>query len=223
MSEFSLELAVKGLFTVVSNVAILPAVVLAWRRREYDGCLLLFKLFWSSSLYHFCQSGFWCLFSFKTLRIVDYVSVFAAVSWMFLFVARVGPRWRGGLVVFIVMQLLSLQLQYGTRWYLALLGVATIGIPTSIAYAVISCGTTTTTTTLARDGAALLAAIVLAVVGFVFYFVEGEPDTNDTYPYTHGAWHVFAMFSLLALFYAGQPRKLNAVRFRKGLKTCIEI
>jgi hypothetical protein len=195
-----------GAWTVATNAAIVPAIVYAWRVHAEDGAALFTILWVVSSLYHFCQAGFWCVFRFETLQRADHFFVYTAITWTVVYAAGLVykhlSRWRNAVVYAVQAVLFPLLLQYAHRWWFCVIVAATIVSVFTLAAVSVYRGAWPK-----FDVGALIIATALLAPGFAIFYIEGEPD-SDAYPYTHGAWHVLAMLGIFFVLRIPNDRQM---------------
>lgn len=63
---------------VVSNIFVIPAILIAIRSKEWSVVFVLLNVFWISSIYHLCDSFEMCILSFHTLFWLDHFFAFMA-------------------------------------------------------------------------------------------------------------------------------------------------
>ncbi len=76
-----------GICLVVSNIALLPAIIYAKQKSLVPEFSILAIVFFVSSFYHLCQAGFVCILGidFTTLRLADHFFVYSALVWIVLY------------------------------------------------------------------------------------------------------------------------------------------
>lgn len=183
---------VGGLFLVLSNLFIVPAIIESLYAREEDSAIVYFNILIASSLYHSCRAGFVCVIAYIDHRKLDYLFVYFAVMWTLttgLGKSHTIP-YRIRLVVFnfffLPMAILIIGNYEGHA--VQIVGGLLPGISMYIIakhYGV----------PLFRRWGWALAAIVLGGIAGLFMFAM----PYNTYEWSHSVWHIFAMLALLCL------------------------
>jgi hypothetical protein len=73
------QMGLEVFLLVATNVAILPAAILAYRRRYWLECFIFFLTGLCSSLYHLCDEGIWCIGVYAPLQFSDFFFAFSSV------------------------------------------------------------------------------------------------------------------------------------------------
>jgi len=209
---------------VLSNLAAVPAVVVCYRLRAYDGAALFTLLAWVSASYHLCQSNQACVADFTTLRIADYLFVYAALAWTAALVTRVRAEWRNAVVYGVLAVAVPVQTQAlfrGTRisWWVPASIIGVIVLAAVVLFALVYAhhyrhrarlsGTKAPPVPPFRDYVALGVAVFIVLSSLAFFFFDGDPLTSRRYPVLHSLWHVFSMIALFLVIISRWPAAFN--------------
>lgn len=194
---------VGALFLVLSNLAIVPSILLSFYLREEDSAIAYFNVFVASVLYHSCRSGFNCSVPYIDHRKLDYLFVYFAVLWTLttgLGKSHIIP-YRIRLVVFNLFFLpvaILIVGNYEGHWVQLVGGVlpALVMITVAKHYGV----------HLFRRIWWAVAAFVLGGLAGLFMFIM----PYNTYEWSHSVWHVLSMSALFCLIYSTK-RKFNYI------------
>lgn len=193
MNESDNQTESGGIFLILSNLAILPAVLYTLKKGLYIDSSILIIVFIISSTYHTCQSGFFCIVQFDSLQKVDHFFVYQAFIWISLYIVNVPINHRIVLLLFFHMLLLPFTLQYIGSWWLA--GITFGGIA-------LTCIITLSffyweQPILSKFD--FMFAMTLLGSGFYLHVIGGAPGQSN-YWLWHALWHMFAMFAVLFVY-----------------------
>lgn len=180
---------IEGLFLVCSNLALVPAIVVAFNRQLIPETTILICMILVSSIYHFCQAGFVCIWNFQTLQIWDHFTVYTTLMWMVLYFLGITTKQKVTFFMTYITLLIPLVLIYMHSWYLSialLCGIGFISLVVMIFYlkGFPKC-----------DWFDLFTAAVLIIGGFFFFIYSGDPGSRN-YWWGHSLWHICAMFAI---------------------------
>ena len=185
---------VHGVLLVISNAALIPAILYLAFKRDVITSLLLIGTFVSSSMYHSCRSGIFCPFRYELHKIADYLSVYMSITWMLtmLGIRNMTLHVFAFFFCYIITQFFVL----GEASQM-LLPVVGIGLPAvvSLVHAHLK-----HKTMFYRKGWSI-ATFILAGLAGIFMFVM--PDRH--YGWAHSIWHVFSMLSAWTFAVATTP------------------
>lgn len=186
------------LYLVLSNTAILPAVVYSFFLGLWPEFSLLTALGTNSTLYHLCQGNFFCIITtsvlgqpdFYVLQKTDEFFVNIAIVYFVMYFLWI-PREIILLVVFLVSPMFMMTIFSGSVYTNLILGVV-IGI--SVFAVLIYCVFVKEEFEFSLISGIL--ALILLITGFVFFLLGGDPNESDNYGIYHGNWHTFLMLGL---------------------------
>jgi uncharacterized protein DUF3522 len=180
-----------GIFLLVSNLAFLPAILLAAEKRLITEIFLFVVTMTTSIVYHLCQANFYCIASFNALQTSDHFFVYSTLIWVVLFFVEMPMAYRTG--VFILLQaflLPSIIILVSNSWYVALV---LIGVLIVIAFYAVMIYLHGLPNFYEPD---VITSVVLLGAGIGFHIAAGSPSLNAQYGIFHGFWHIFAMLSI---------------------------
>ena len=197
------------MFLVLSNVAIVPAILYAHIRHLIPEMALLTAVLAASTAFHMCQVEWFCFgVELRELQIVDHFMVYTALVWFSLYFAGVAERPRTGITIGVAPVMLVAIVHFiGTLMDGAII-VALVLVLTVLAL---------TYAFYARGGppvawGALVVSMGLLAAGVFLHVFGGDfGPSNVKYPVAHSIWHILSM---LALYYViGIPyRDENGLR-----------
>ena len=186
------------LYLVLSNVAIIPAIVLAVFEELYDLASLFASLATVSTLYHLCQSDFYCIFisdikgeqKYRLMQLMDEFLVSITIIWLVMFFLEIRKKIAiSFLFLYIPVFLVTLLGDYSNT--LLILGISiTILIVSAVICAVIE------NNGLHISIKATIIAVILMAVGFAIFYIGGDPGITSQYNSFHGTWHVLLLMSM---------------------------
>ena len=185
-----------GIALVLSNLAIVPAIWLTYRKMLYVETTILLVVLAASTAFHVCQVGWFCFgVEPHALQITDHFSVYTALIWFSLYWVEAPERTRTALTVATMIVSLPVIITFiGTLAS----GAFVIALAIVITLSALACVVSANGGLFINCGA-FAAAVILLGVGVVLHVVGGDfGDENWKYPVAHSLWHVFAM---LALFF----------------------
>jgi len=191
-----------AIFLVISNLAIVPSILLSFYLHEEDSAIAYFNVFVASVLYHSCRSDFNCVVPYVDHRKLDYLFVYFAVLWTLttgLGKSHIIP-YRIRLVVFNLFFLPVAILVVGNyegHWVQLVGGLfpALVMIAVANHYGV----------HLFRRIWWAVAALAVGAAAGLFMFVM----PYSTYEWSHSVWHILSMTALFFLIYSTKRRYRN--------------
>lgn len=168
-----------------------PGLALAWAKGYLTEFGMMLAMTSVSTVYHFCQSGIYCLLPFTSLQTSDHFFVYSTLVWLILFFTDARMEWR--FLAFVLMQgmLLPMIIVYIHQSWLV--SVA-IGVPSMVGLVYImlvgkmpKC-----------DWRDMIFSVVLIGVGLFFHIFAGDPGTTN-YDWAHTLWHIACMLSIYFL------------------------
>jgi hypothetical protein len=194
MTEIAIytQSTLEGVILILSHFALVPSFIYLWMGRAFPEATFIAVLFLSSSLYHFCQAGFFCMVdSFDTMQKADHFFVYSVVFWLMLWF--IGLSLESRICIFVVVEyfLFPLLLFYvHSTW---------LGIGFVIFLVVAFLLFTGIQETFPRIHIpSLLIVAVLLIFGVVVFIIGGEPG-EENYAWAHTLWHVLVFFSIFWL------------------------
>lgn len=185
---------VGGLFLIVTNLFLSPAIYLLLEWRDYATALFYYALLIISSLYHTCRAFNKCIVPYVEHQKLDYLFVFTSLIWS---ITAVGVphaiHYRKRLTVFVVFFSITTVLVIGgsTAWLIA--GVAAGGTgATMIVIAAVH------DTPLFKSWRMALLGFALVGVAAIFMYIL----PSATYDWSHAIWHILSMLAYLAFVFA---------------------
>jgi len=178
-----------GLALVLSNLALLPAIVVSLLNNLFPEAIVLSVLLFTSSFYHICQSGFACLYPFDALQIADHFYVYTVVVWITLFFIGLKLRFRFIIAFIIQAALFPAVIVYLHSWAVA--GIL-IG---SLVVVVILILSLTMSDFPKIDWLDLTTVILLIGGGFGLHVYAGDPGSPN-YAVSHSIWHILSMIAV---------------------------
>ena len=196
---------------VLSNLAIVPAIWLAYRKMLYVETTILLVVMAASTVFHVCQVGWFCFgVEPHALQITDHFAVYTALIWFSLYWVGAAERTRTALTIATMILALPVIITFiGTlvsgAFVIALAIVITLSALACIVSAngglVINCG-------------AFAATVILLGLGVVLHVVGGDfGGDNWKYPIAHTLWHVFAMVALFFVVAIPYPTKTDGTNW----------
>ncbi|KKM01734.1 hypothetical protein LCGC14_1791470 [marine sediment metagenome] len=196
---------IEGVALVLSNLAIVPAIVKALWLQQIPEAAVLSVVLVVSSVYHVCQAGFACVLDieFETLQLADHFFVFSALMWIVLLFVGIELEFRVALFVWLQLLLLPLLLEFMRNEWFGPVAIGVVVVLVVLLLALVVRGVPHFNRT------NMLIAAVLLAVGFALHLLAGDPlpptraaDGGDgepelvsqpRYSWFHVPWHVFAM------------------------------
>lgn len=170
---------------ILTNVAILPAIVTAWNQEDYSGTMVYSFVFFASCAYHLCRGELLCPATFDEHKMLDYAAVYTSISWV---MANIGiKRAKYHVTMFVFYQAISLAFIL-SRASEATLPVVGIFIPSVIA---VIKSLYSGQKMFKDDRWAVATCVSIGIGGCLMFFAPA-----DTYYWSHSAWHVFAMLAI---------------------------
>ena len=186
---------VGGLFLILSNLFLAPAVYYSLDLHEEASAIVYFNLIVVSSLYHSCRAGFSCVVSYVDHRKLDYLFVYFAVLWTLT--TGLGRShaisMRVRMLVFCVFFLPTAILIVGDQKGIAVQIVGGL-LPAAV---MIALAHNKGVRLFRRLPWAVLAIVLGAISGVFMYAMP-----LNTYEWSHSVWHVLSMLAVACLIYS---------------------
>ncbi len=201
--------AIEGLFLVISNIALLPAIIYAFYLKLIPETSIISVVFIISTVYHLCQAGFICLLTidFVTFQFSDHFFVYSLLVWIVLYAIGLPLEFRFAIFIWIQALLFPLLLEFKNTWWFGGFIIGFIVLITVLLLSLII-------RAIPRINIfSLIAAVILLGIGFALHLIGGDPtppshdqqhlkneedDINHKYVWLHSLWHIFSM---LAIYY----------------------
>ena len=180
-----------GMFLIFSNLAFIPAIMLAAEQHLIPEICLFIVTMVMSTVYHFCQADFYCLVSFEALQTFDHFFVYSTLIWVVLFWVDLPLPYRVG--VFLIFQGFlgpSIYVLVSNSWYVALVLIGLLIMAALYAIMTYLKGLPT------FNEPDIITAALLIGIGLGFHIAAGSPSLNAQYGIFHSFWHIFAMLSI---------------------------
>lgn len=179
-----------GFALVISNLVLIPAIIVALWFRDLITATILFLMLIVSSFYHICAAGWYCAASHQAHQTADHILVYTLVFWIFLMLTTRYIKVQVSLLLiniaalvvfaafsretnlFAVFYVVFFPIWIAVRW----MG---FGIPPR-RYDVVFLG----------------IAFVLFGAGYGLYFLGNSPD-DPNYWWVHSVWHLLSMASVI--------------------------
>jgi len=195
---------------VVSNCAVFPAAIGAFRKQYAIECFLFAMTGVASSFYHLCDEGAWCIGGYAALQFSDFWFAYSSVIAIVLVLTGLPAKPRVALLVLAEAVVWCLFINDTSTRYIVAVAVCAVCVVLfswTFAIAILS-GLTGARTKLAhvlslvrlfftsRKGGAfnswyLLGGTVSVCLSLVCWVVQ----TNTTYFIWHSLWHVLVMLA----------------------------
>lgn len=155
----------------------------------FPEAFVLLVLMFVSSVYHICQSGFMCFYSFFALQVADHFYVYSTLIWITLYFIGVNLQIR--FIFFFVIQaaLLPAVMIYMHSWILTGVLVASL-----VVLALVVLGFFVKNFPVV-DWFDIMVVFLLLGGGFGLHVYAGDPGTSK-YATSHSMWHVLSMLSI---------------------------
>ncbi len=190
-----------GLFLVGSNLALLPAIFYALKRKQIPEFAILSMVFFVSSVYHLCQVDFGCVLNieFEILRFGDHFFVYSALIWIAMYFIDLQDNYKIAILLVFQAILLPLILQFVDSWWFSLVIIILLVV------VIVALLVFVTKTPPRVKIPSLIIMLLLLAGGFVFFYFAGEPfppdeadiesENSKKYAIFHSIWHIAVMWS----------------------------
>jgi len=193
-STISMSGLAGSLGLVLTNAAILPALVYTFVRHLYIESAILLAVFVASSAFHICQVGWFCFgVTLSSLQLTDHFIVYTALVYFSLYLVQAPLEARAALTLGVQAFLLPVIAAYLTTTFANIFAVALVAAVALAALAFVL----TLGGKVRFDPRSVMLAVMLLAGGVVLHVTGGDfGDDNHAYPAAHSVWHVLAMVSL---------------------------
>ncbi|XP_064467289.1 post-GPI attachment to proteins factor 6-like isoform X2 [Ornithodoros turicata] len=198
------DLLVRLLLLTLSNLVMIPAMVLAYVRHHYLECVVYTAAMLASTFYHMCDAELspLCVVPLEVLQFWDFMLAIAAFWITLLAIAKVPEKVRSVSATLGVLAIAAV-VQYDRTSLAAFALPVTVGISIVLiswarqCYALRTCYPHRCVWLLSITPGFLLTGTGAALYAFF--------ETRSNYAYVHSAWHVFAGLALLCVLSLRQP------------------
>jgi len=184
-----------GSMLVLSNVVMVPAIIVALWFRDLITATLLFLMFVVSSFYHICAADWYCAASHTAHQTADHIMVYTTIFWIFLMFTTRYVKVQVSLLLiniaalvvfaalsretnlFAVFYVVYFPIWVGVRW----MG---FGLPPR-----------------KYDLIFLAVAVALFGAGYGLYFAGNSPE-DPNYWWVHSVWHGLSMTAVVVVLFA---------------------
>jgi len=183
-----------GLFLVLSNLFMSPAIYLSLLQNANASALVYFSLLIASSAYHACRAGFGCVVGFDDHVKLDYLYVYFSVLWTITHVGRSHViRHDTRLLIFVLFFLPTAFLIVGGHMNAGVPIVA--GVLPGLAMGWVALRNRVK---VFRRLPWALLGIAIGGVACIFMYLLPSVD----YEWAHGIWHTLVMLAVACIIYA---------------------
>lgn len=194
---------------VITNVAVLPAVYVAARRKLYLEFFVFINLFWASSAYHLCDAFEICVLPSKAHKWLDFMFAFLSAAVIVVYYMNFYNReYKYILFLWLVLATAIAYVVWG--FTLLALGVLILILCACALFRWYNGG-------MAHfywHELFILAALVsVGLVIFVFF-----NSNHDNYWLVHSVWHVVIMLSILVGLFVKKPPEPH--KAHPGCRAC---
>jgi len=195
-----------SLALVLTNLAIMPASIVAIYFKDLPTFTFTVIMFLISSFYHLCLADFWCVAPLRLLQACDHLSVYSIIVWLFLLIMFEGIEIQISLFVVILVTLLVM--------IPFLLNSLVVEVSVGLFILFASLGQIMVFKKQVKPFDIIFAVIVALIFGSAgaMYAVGSDVDSN-TYKILHPIWHVLAMFGLIPLLFLAYGVSISDVWF----------
>lgn len=186
---------VGGVFLVLSNLALLPALWYAVRANLFVEFGLLAAVFMASTAFHICQSAFFCFgVSLFSLQVSDHLLVFLAIIHFSLYVVNASLVARTAITFVATPIILPVVVTFLHDFVSGAIAISVAVVAAAIMFVIII----TINGRIYLDWKSVIIAVVLMAGGIALHLVGGDfSEDNTKYFSLHSAWHVASMIALL--------------------------
>lgn len=191
-----------GVLLVLTNLALVPSVMLLAERGDATSGLVLLLTFFASVLYHSCRAGFVCLAQYELHVLVDYLFVYVGAIWVvaslpFEILKSAGDAQMHAFFFFLFLGPMVLAIVSEVMF--SLLPVIGVALP-FVSVLIYARLLAFPRRKLFRKGALpllLTAAAFLVLAGVCMFVLQ-----NGIYAIAHSLWHVLSMAGVFFLLLA---------------------
>jgi hypothetical protein len=198
---------VHAMLLVLSNAALVPAIIYLTVLGDRITPLLFINTLVSSTFYHMCRAGVFCWYRYEMHRTSDYISVYMSIIWMLTMLGIRNMTLHVFAFFFCFIITTHFILGEASQMLLPIVG---IGIPTLVSLVHAYAGHHR----LFYRPFFSIATFVLAGTAGVFMFALSE----DSYSWAHSIWHIFSMLAAWTFAIAITPRKQTSTTTKTRIK-----
>lgn len=191
----------EGIYLIVSNAALIPAITLALYYYLYAEAVVLGVLLYSSSVYHLCQAQFYCIFPLQVLQESDHYFVYSTLLWISLYFAGLNLTERFCIYYFFQAFLYPTILRFmKDTVFIIVIIVIIIGITIFAIIFIVQ-----RFPKFSFWEYFITAALIGS--GLALHIYAKEPE-NSTYPIAHATWHVLIMLAIIFIIQIREGKNL---------------
>ena len=204
---------------LLSNLALIPAIYLAFHYRLTPEASLMLVVFIGSIVYHLCQVNFICVLglTFETLQFMDNFFVYSLLAWIILYFIGLDLKERFSIFVWFQIFVFPLILEFINTWWLAALFIV------FLTFVVLFIILLVLKKIPRFHHGIFVVGFLLVIVGFGFHIIGGEPtQPKDTvtpqaehYAIYHSIWHILVMFGIYFAIDLKHGKSWIAKKFNK--------
>lgn len=204
---------------LLSNLALLPAIYLAFKYRLIPEANMMLVVFVGSVVYHLCQVNFVCIlgFKFETLQFMDNFFVYSLLTWIILYFIGLNLAERFTVFVWFQIFVFPLILEFIDTWWLASIFIV------FLAFVALFLTLLLLKKMPHFHRGIFFFGLLLVLVGFGFHIIGGEPSQPkntvtpeaEHYAIYHSIWHIFSMFGIYFAIDLKHGKSWLARRFNK--------
>ena len=189
---------------VLTNLAIIPASIVAIYFKDLPTFTFTAIMFLISSFYHLCLADYWCVAPVRLLQASDHLSVYAIIVWIYLLIMFEGLQIQMSLFMVIFVTLLVM--------IPFLLNSLIVEISVGLFIIFASLGQIMVFNKQIKPFDIIFVVIVALIFGSAgaMYAVGSDVDSN-IYKILHPIWHVLAMLGLIPLLFLAYGVSLTDV------------
>ncbi len=192
-----------GVLLVLSNLVLVPAIILALYFRDLVTATILFLMFIVSTLYHICEANWYCMVSFFGHQTADHVMVYTLLFWVFIVGTTRYRNVQFSMLLINIASLVVFAVVTTQTFYFGILYVAFF-----IAWVIVSWAGFGMPPK-PYDIGLIVIAVVLASSGFGLHLAGDDPGDSN-YWWAHTLWHLFAMVAVIVLLVAIYGENMRA-------------
>lgn len=185
---------------LLSNLALVPAIYLAFHYKLIPEASLMLVVFIASVVYHLCQVNFVCILGLKfaTLQFMDNFFVYSLLTWIILYFIGLNLKERFSIFVWFQIFVFPLILEFVNTWWLAALFIIFLVFVVLFLILLVL-------RKMPRFHHGVFAVgLLLVIVGFGFHIIGGEPSQPkntvtpeaEHYAIYHSIWHILVMLGI---------------------------
>lgn len=200
---------IEGIFLVLSNLFLLPAIILCYKNGRTAEFAFLWCMMKVSFFYHMCQAEFYCIFYNRdTFQLLDHFMVYSTFFWLALYLTKVELKRRiAAYIYFVVAVFPALLLYVHTYWFPFL--IIGYGIAAEVFFISFVKGEIRKV-----YGVNIIIIFFCLMLGVILYMVGDEPE-GHLYAWTHIVWHATSMIAIYFVIDINDGKNKITRYFRK--------